>query len=35
MLKALLEKALLFYPAKEQTELRMNCCRPRAKWKEL
>jgi hypothetical protein len=34
-LKALLEKALSFYPAKEQEELQMNRRRPRAKGKEL
>ena len=34
-LKALLEKALSFYPAKEQEELVMNRRRPRAKGKEL
>ena len=34
-LKALLEKTLSFYPAKEQEELRMNRRRPRAKGKEL
>jgi hypothetical protein len=34
-LKALLEKALSFYPAKEQEELTMNRRRPRAKGKEL
>jgi len=34
-LKALLEKALSFYPANEQEELRMNRRRPRAKGKTL
>ncbi len=34
-LKALLEKALSFYPAKEQEELTMNRRRPRAKGKSL
>jgi len=34
-LKALLEKALSFYPAKEQEELVMNRRRPRSKGKEL
>lgn len=34
-LKALLEKALSFYPAKEQEELKMNRRRPRAKGKAL
>jgi hypothetical protein len=34
-LKALLEKALSFYPAKEQEELTMNRRRPRAKGKTL
>lgn len=34
-LKALLEKALLFYPSNEQEALRMNRRRPRAKGKEL
>jgi len=34
-LKALLEKALSFYPAKEQEELLMNRRRPRAKGKTL
>lgn len=34
-LKALLEKALSFYPAKEQEELKMNRRRPRAKGKDL
>ena len=34
-LKALLEKALSFYPANEQEELKMNRRRPRAKGKEL
>ena len=34
-LKALLEKALSFYPANEQEELTMNRRRPRAKGKEL
>lgn len=34
-LKALLEKALSFYPAKEQEELIMNRRRPRAKGKTL
>ncbi len=34
-LKALLEKALSFYPAKEQEELQMNRRRPRAKGKTL
>ena len=34
-LKALLEKTLSFYPAKEQEQLRMNRRRPRAKGKEL
>ncbi|MFN8401461.1 MAG: hypothetical protein U0X74_15725 [Anaerolineales bacterium] len=34
-LKALLEKALSFYPAKEQEELQMNRRRPRAKGKVL
>src|SRR5678816_3878393 len=34
-LKALLEKALSFYPASEQEELTMNRRRPRAKGKEL
>ena len=34
-LKALLEKTLSFYPAKEQEELRMNRRRPRARGKEL
>lgn len=34
-LKALLEKALAFYPAKEQEELKMNRRRPRAKGKSL
>lgn len=34
-LKALLEKAFLFYPAGEQEELKMNRRRPRAKGKEL
>lgn len=34
-LKALLEKTLSFYPAKEQEELQMNRRRPRAKGKEL
>jgi len=34
-LKALLEKALSFYPAKEQEELTMNRRRPRSRGKEL
>ena len=34
-LKSLLEKALTFYPAKEQEELQMNRRRPRAKGKAL
>src|SRR5258706_13222914 len=34
-LKVLLEKALSFYPAKEQEELTMNRRRPRAKAKRL
>lgn len=34
-LKSLLEKALTFYPAKEQEELQMNRRRPRAKGKTL
>lgn len=34
-LKALLEKAFLFYPAREQEELKMNRRRPRAKGKAL
>jgi len=34
-LKALLEKALSFYPVKEQEELTMNRRRPRAKGKAL
>ena len=34
-LRALLEKALSFYPAKEQEELNMNRRRPRAKGKSL
>jgi DNA-binding MarR family transcriptional regulator len=34
-LKALLEKAFSFYPAKEQEELTMNRRRPRAKGKDL
>jgi len=34
-LKALLEKALSFYPAKEQEELKMNRRRPQAKGKTL
>jgi hypothetical protein len=34
-LKALLAKALLFYPADEQDELMMNRRRPRAKGKAL
>lgn len=34
-LKALLEKALSFYPAREQEELIMNRRRPRAKGKTL
>ncbi|MDP1546051.1 MAG: hypothetical protein Q8L87_08515 [Anaerolineales bacterium] len=34
-LKALLEKALLFYPAKEMEDLTMNRRRPRAKGKSL
>lgn len=34
-LKALLEKVLSFYPAKEQEELTMNRRRPRAKGKTL
>jgi hypothetical protein len=34
-LKALLEKALSFYPAKEQEELTTNRRRPRAKGKTL
>jgi len=34
-LKTLLEKALSFYPANEQEELRMNRRRPRAKGKDL
>jgi len=34
-LKALLERTLSFYPAKEQEELQMNRRRPRAKGKEL
>ena len=34
-LKALLEKALSFYPAKEQEELTMNRRRPRARGKTL
>lgn len=34
-LKALLEKALSFYPVKEQDELIMNRRRPRAKGKTL
>ena len=34
-LKALREKALSFYPAKEQEELTMNRRRPRAKGKTL
>lgn len=34
-LKALLEKALSFYPSREQEELTMNRRRPRAKGKNL
>lgn len=34
-LRALLQKALSFYPAKEQEELTMNRRRPRAKGKTL
>ena len=34
-LKALLQKALSFYPTKEQEELVMNRRRPRARGKEL
>lgn len=34
-LKALLQKALSFYPAQEQEELMMNRRRPRAKGKSL
>lgn len=34
-LKALLEKALSFYPAKQQEELKMNRRRPRARGKDL
>jgi len=34
-LKALLQKALSFYPAEEQEELTMNRRRPRAKGKNL
>lgn len=34
-LKSLLEKALSFYPAKEQEELIMNRRRPRSRGKEL
>ena len=34
-LKALLEKALSFYPAEEQEKLTMNRRRPRAKGKKL
>jgi len=34
-LKALLEKAFSFYPAKEQEELTMNRRRPRARGKSL
>jgi len=34
-LMALLEKALSFYPSKEQDELKMNRRRPRAKGKTL
>lgn len=34
-LKALLEKVLSFYPAKEQEELTMNRRRPRARGKNL
>lgn len=34
-LKALFEKALSFYPAREQEELQMNRRRPRAKGKTL
>ena len=34
-LKALLEKAFSFYPAKEQEELTMNRRRPRARGKDL
>jgi hypothetical protein len=34
-LKALLEKALSFYPAKEQEDLKMNRRRPRARGKDL
>ncbi|HNF93728.1 MAG TPA: hypothetical protein PLQ75_03670 [Anaerolineales bacterium] len=34
-LKALLEKALSFYPAKEKEELQMNRRRPRARGKTL
>ena len=34
-LKALLEKALSFYPAKEQEDLTMNRRRPRARGKTL
>lgn len=34
-LKALLEKALSFYPAKEQEELTMNRRRPRARGKGI
>lgn len=34
-LKALLEKALSFYPAKEQEDLTMNRRRPRARGKSL
>lgn len=34
-LKALLEKALSFYPPKEQEDLTMNRRRPRGKGKEL
>lgn len=34
-LQALLEKALSFYPANEQEELKMNRRRPRAKGKTL
>lgn len=34
-LKSLLEKALSFYPAKEQEELTMNRRRPRSRGKDL
>jgi hypothetical protein len=34
-LKALLEKALSFYPTQEQEDLKMNRRRPRGKGKEL